>query len=84
MEAKLLWSDEFEQDGLPNSSKWSLEVGDHGWGNNELQLYTSGQLKNARVQGGVLLVEAHADASHPKGYTSAKLVSKGKGAWQYG
>jgi len=82
--AKLLWSDEFEQDGLPNSSKWSLEVGDHGWGNNELQHYTSGQLKNARVQGGVLLVEAHADASQPKGYTSAKLVSKGKGFWQYG
>ncbi len=83
-EAKLLWSDEFEQEGLPNPAKWSLEVGDHGWGNNELQLYTSGQLKNARVQGGVLLVEAHADASQPKGYTSAKLVSKGKGAWQYG
>jgi len=51
--AKLLWADEFEQEGLPNPSKWSLEVGDHGWGNNELQLYTSGQSKNARVQGGV-------------------------------
>jgi len=82
--ANLLWSDEFDQDGFPNPAKWTLEVGDHGWGNNELQLYTSGQLKNARVQGGVLLVEAHADASQPKGYTSAKLVTKGKGTWQYG
>lgn len=80
----LLWSDEFDEEGLPNPKKWTLEVGDHGWGNNELQLYTSGQLKNARVQGGVLWIEAHADATQPKGYTSAKLVSKGKGAWQYG
>jgi beta-glucanase (GH16 family) len=31
-----------------------------------------------------LIIEAHADATQPKGYTSAKLVSKGKGAWQYG
>jgi beta-glucanase (GH16 family) len=31
-----------------------------------------------------LVLEAHADASLAKGYTSAKLVSKGKGSWQYG
>ncbi|MDP4957007.1 MAG: glycoside hydrolase family 16 protein, partial [Algoriphagus sp.] len=35
--ANLLWSDEFDQDGLPSDKKWSFEVGDHGWGNNELQ-----------------------------------------------
>jgi beta-glucanase (GH16 family) len=81
---KLLWSDEFDQPGQPNPSKWSFEVGDHGWGNNELQNYRADQLKNARVEGGVLIIEAHADATQPKGYTSAKLVSKGKGAWQYG
>lgn len=82
--AKLLWSDEFDQPGRPNPSKWSFEVGDHGWGNNELQNYRADQLKNARVEGGVLIIEAHADATQPKGYSSAKLVSKGKGAWQYG
>jgi hypothetical protein len=84
LDTNLLWSDEFDQDGLPSPLKWSFEVGDHGWGNNELQFYKANTLKNARVQGGVLLVEAHADASLPKGYSSAKLVSKGKGAWQYG
>jgi beta-glucanase (GH16 family) len=82
--AKLLWSDEFDQPGQPNPSKWSFEVGDHGWGNNELQNYRADQLKNARVEGGILIIEAHADATQAKGYTSAKLVSKGKGAWQYG
>lgn len=84
LDSNLLWSDEFDQDGLPSTLKWSFEVGDHGWGNNELQYYKANDLKNARVQGGILLVEAHADASLPKGYTSAKLVTKGKGSWQYG
>ena len=84
VDSNLLWSDEFDQDGLPSALKWSFEVGDHGWGNNELQFYKANDLKNARVQGGVLVLEAHADASLPKGYTSAKLVSKGNGSWQYG
>ena len=83
-DSKLLWSDEFDQEGIPSDKKWSFEVGDHGWGNNELQMYTANKLTNARVQAGVLIVEAHADSSQPKGYTSAKLVSKGKGSWQYG
>jgi len=39
-QAKLLWADEFDQEGLPNPKNWSYDVGDHGWGNNELQYYT--------------------------------------------
>ena len=58
LDSNLLWSDEFDQDGLPSTLKWSFQVGDHGWGNNELQFYKANALKNARVQGGVLLVEA--------------------------
>jgi len=84
VDSNLLWSDEFDQDGLPSALKWGFEIGDHGWGNNELQFYKANDLKNARVQGGVLVLEAHADVSLPKGYSSAKLVSKGKGSWQYG
>ena len=83
-DSKLLWSDEFDQEGIHSDKKWSFEVGDHGWGNNELQMYTANKLTNARVQAGVLIVEALADSSQQKGYTSAKLVSKGKGSWQYG
>ena len=81
---KMIWNDEFDKNGLPDSTKWGYDVGGNGWGNNELQFYTASELKNARVQGGVLVIEALADASLPKGYTSAKLVSKGKGSWQYG
>ncbi|GAA0880290.1 hypothetical protein GCM10009119_32600 [Algoriphagus jejuensis] len=82
--AKLIWSDEFENSGLPDPAKWDYDIGDHGWGNNELQYYSKADMKNARVENGRLIVEAIADPAHPKGYTSARLVSKGKGFWQYG
>jgi beta-glucanase (GH16 family) len=82
--AKLIWADEFKKEGLPHPDHWSYDVGDHGWGNNELQYYSKEDPKNARVEKGHLIIEALADATHPKGYSSARLVSKGKAAWQYG
>jgi hypothetical protein len=43
---KLVWSDEFNGKGLPDSTKWGYDVGrgcpqNCGWGNNELQYYTA-------------------------------------------
>jgi len=83
-EARLVWSDEFSDEGFPDPKKWTYDVGDHGWGNNELEYYSQTVLKNARIENGKLIIEAHADASYPKGYTSARLLTKGKAAWQYG
>ena len=54
----LVWSDEFNEDGLPNTSKWRYDVGAHGWGNSELQYYTSARSENARVENGSLIIEA--------------------------
>ena len=34
---KLVWADEFNYKGLPDSSKWSFDIGGHGWGNNEFK-----------------------------------------------
>jgi beta-glucanase (GH16 family) len=82
--AELVWSDEFDRSGLPDPGKWGYDVGDHGWGNNELQYYSKSDLKNARVEDGRLIIEAIADPSRPKGYTSARMVTKGKASWQYG
>ena len=81
--AILIWSDEFTIDGTPDATKWSFDIGDHGWGNNELQYYTK-ELRNARVENGTLIIETHADSTMEKGYTSARLVTKGKAAWTYG
>ncbi|MDR1226150.1 MAG: glycoside hydrolase family 16 protein [Prevotellaceae bacterium] len=39
---QLVWSDEFDYEGLPDNQKWWYETGANGWGNNELQNYVSG------------------------------------------
>ena len=33
---KLVWADEFEYSGLPDSTKWNYDIGGHGWGNEAL------------------------------------------------
>lgn len=80
----LIWSDEFDKDGLPDANKWGYDVGDHGWGNQELQYYSAYRSENARVENGKLIIEARRDFYNDKEYTSARLVTKGKGDWIYG
>lgn len=80
---KLVWSDEFDYTGLPDSSRWIYDVGGGGWGNNELQFYTSKRLENARVENGILTIEARAEKMENRGYTSARLLTKGKGDWKH-
>lgn len=80
---KLVWSDEFNYQGLPDSTKWRYDVGGDGWGNKELQYYTKRRAENARVEGGNLIVEARREALQPgNAYTSARLLSSGKGGSQ--
>ncbi len=81
---KLVWSDEFNYKGLPDAKKWSYDTGGHGWGNNELQFYTANKSKNARVEKGNLIIEAHKEVIGKNQYSSARLVSKGKGDWKFG
>jgi beta-glucanase (GH16 family) len=86
---KLVWADEFSKDGLPDATRWGYDVGNGcpvncGWGNNELQYYTSNREQNARVKDGHLIIEAHREKMGDMEYTSARLVSKKKGDWTYG
>lgn len=83
---ELVWSDEFNYKGLPDSKKWSYDtVGNtSGWGNNEAEFYTSGRLKNADVKDGCLYINAVKENYKGHKYTSARLVTKGKGDWLYG
>jgi beta-glucanase (GH16 family) len=53
---KLVWSDEFNDPGLPDSTKWGHETGFVR--NNEQQYYTRARQENARVENGMLIIEA--------------------------
>jgi beta-glucanase (GH16 family) len=82
----LVWSDEFDYNGLPDPKKWSYDTQGNatGWGNNELQFYTDSRLKNAEVKDGYLHITAHKEDYEGFSYTSARLVTRGKGDWLYG
>ncbi|MCH5599735.1 glycoside hydrolase family 16 protein [Niabella ginsengisoli] len=81
---KLVWSDEFNYSGQPDSSKWAYDIGNNnGWGNNELQYYTSNE-KNVLVKNGKLFIHARQEEKSGYRYTSTKLITKGKATWQYG
>jgi len=83
-EKQLVWSDEFDQPGAPDSAKWGYDLGGaNGWGNNELEYYTNDP-KNVRIEDGKLIIEAHQDSVEDKPFTSCRIVSKGKGDWLYG
>lgn len=74
----LIWSDDFNTDGLPDSLKWEYRWGDGcpdicGFGNNELQYYSKDRIKNARVENGSLIIEAHKENYKTCHYTSARL-----------
>lgn len=88
---RLLWSDEFDVEGLPGSFSWTYDVGDAcelpcgcGWGNNELQHYTESNLENARVEDGKLIIEAHKQRTGNRDYSSARLVSRQRKEFLYG
>ena len=86
----LVWSDEFNghAGSLPDSSKWSLETGGGGWGNHELESYTS-RPANVQQRDGNLVITARKETftgsdNVQRGYTSARLQTKGHFAHTYG
>ena len=77
----LVWEDDFNTDGAADPTKWTYDLGAGGWGNQELQTYTSDS-ENAKVEGGSLIITAKADGNG--GYTSARLKSQGLYKFKYG
>jgi len=92
---KLIWSDEFNKDGIPDSSNWTYEKGFVR--NNEAQWY---QPENAFCKNGHLIIEAKRETKpNPNyiegnrdwrknrsqiNYTSSCLLTRGLHNWQYG
>jgi len=83
-EYHLVWSDEFDYTGLPDSTKWTYDTEGNadGWGNREAQYYTKAKKENAWVENGVLTITALKEQFGGKEYTSARLNSKAN--WLHG
>ncbi|NPD47509.1 MULTISPECIES: family 16 glycosylhydrolase [unclassified Lentimicrobium] len=83
-EWKLVWQDDFNYSGLPDSTKWDYDTEGNsaGWGNNEAQHYTKMDKDNAWVEDGKLKITARKEKFEGKEFTSARLMSRV--AWQYG
>lgn len=91
----LVWADEFDQNGRPDTTKWHYEEGFVR--NHEMQWY---QRDNAWCEGGRLIIEARREQrpnpNFEEGssdwkksrrsieYTSSCLLTRKKATWQYG
>lgn len=80
---KLIWSDEFNGKGAPDSAKWDYNIGGEGWGNNESQYYTS-RPENVNVQNGILSIKVIKEDYKGSNYTSARILTKNKFSFKYG
>ena len=96
---KLVWSDEFNAAGAPDSQKWAYEEGFIR--NRELQFYTQARKENVRVEDGMLVIESRQErlknpAYRPDAkrgqwqqrreyadYTSGSVTTSGKAQWRY-
>jgi beta-glucanase (GH16 family) len=81
---KVIWSDEFNVDGAPDSSKWGYNTGTgDGWGNNELEYYTN-RSENVKIENGTLKITAIKENYLGSQYTSTRMLTKGKFSFKYG
>lgn len=78
----LVWHDEFEGDTI-DEANWTYDLGAGGWGNGEAQYYTD-RPENARLEDGLLVIEARQERYEESYYTSARLKTQGLQEFQYG
>jgi beta-glucanase (GH16 family) len=94
----LVWSDDFRYTGAPDPARWDYEYGFVR--NHESQFYTRNRLQNARVENGMLVIEARKEhypnpdfdptSKNPARrrpfaeYTSASLITRHRESWTFG
>lgn len=87
----LIWSEDFNgpAGARPNRGKWNFDTGGGGWGNEQLESYTS-RPANAELDGhGHLVITARAETytgsdGITRGYTSARMQTLDKFEFEYG
>ncbi|QKG53515.1 family 16 glycosylhydrolase [Hymenobacter sp. BRD67] len=84
----LVWEENFDGPTI-NPDNWTFDFGDGcergncGWGNQELEYYTS-RPENARIENGNLRIEARREDFQGKPFTSARLKTYGRVHFKYG
>jgi beta-glucanase (GH16 family) len=86
----VVWSDEFDGPSI-DSSKWAFDLGNgpqnpgplYGWGNGEMEYYTSAA-DNAAIEDGKLVITARRQDWGGQPFTSARLATRGKYAFNKG
>lgn len=86
----IVWQDEFDQAGSPDTELWSYDIGtgeeifgQPGWGNNEQQYYTD-RPENIKIEDGMLQITARRESFESSSYTSAKILTRGIFETTYG
>lgn len=83
---KMVWNDEFNGTGLPDSTKWSYDQGYVR--SSELEYFTKKRIENAYQKDGLLHLVARCDSATVDGamrpITSAEIITQGKASWLYG
>lgn len=84
----LIWSDEFDVDGAPDTNKWTYDLGNGcpnvcNWGNGESQFYTN-RTDNVEVKDGILRITAKREDYQGYGFTSTRMKTQNKFSFLYG
>lgn len=79
---QMIWAEEFNYTGLPDSTKWTNEIGLIR--NNELQYYTKNRIENNWVSNGQLKIIGRKEAYNGSDYTSASITTDQQFTCTYG
>lgn len=83
----LVFADEFNTNGVPDASKWTVDPKPKAWINGEQQVYTDTTHDNARIRNGNLVITGKKDfptGNSTEPWSSARLITQGKFDFLYG
>lgn len=80
---KLVFKDEFNKKGAPDSKYWRYDLGGGGWGNGEKQYYTNDS-KNVKIENGFLKITVLKEQKETNDYTSARIMTTEEASFMYG
>ena len=78
----VVWADEFN-DEVINKDIWTYDVGGHGYGNGQFE-YNTARSENSYIDNGSLVIKAIRENYGDNQFTSARMLTQGRFAFQYG